>query len=127
MVFSRQELELLTIPELSLLVKRYGLRPTGTGGQKASYLTTLMAFPALALQQFEEKRGLLRPTFDQLQIMGEILDQMGTPTPEQSALLRVTFEGRRMEYPARYNQERFLALYKAKNHLGEVTELLGII
>ncbi|QLE57142.1 hypothetical protein [Nostoc sp. TCL26-01] len=127
MVFSRQELELLTIPELSLLVKRYGLRPTGTGGQKTSYLTTLMAFPVLALQQLEERRGLIRPTFDQLQIIAEILDQMGTLTPEQSALLRVTFEGRRMEYPKRYDQERLLNLYKVKNHLSEVIELLGIM
>lgn len=86
-----------------------------------------MAFPALALQQLEERRGLIRPTFDQLQIMTEILDQMGTLTPEQSALLRVTFEGRRMEYPKRYDQEKLLNLYKVRNHLSEVIELLGIM
>ncbi|QLE58747.1 hypothetical protein [Nostoc sp. TCL26-01] len=127
MVFSRQELELLTIPQLRILLLRYGLKPTGSAALKPGFITTLMVFPEMALQQFENGTGLIRPTFDQLQIMGEILDQMGTPTPEQSALLRVSFEGRRMDIPRRYDQERFLALYKAKNHLSEVINLLGMM
>lgn len=127
MVFSRQELELLTIPELRMMLLRYGLKPTGSSALKPAYITSLMVFPELALQQFEQDRGLTRPTFDQLQIMGEILDQMGTPTPEQSALLRVTFEGRRIDRPRCYDQERFLNLYKAKNHLSEVINLLGMM
>lgn len=127
MVFSRQELELLTIPELRTLLLRYGLKPTGSAALKPAYITTLMVFPELALQQFEQDRGLLRPTFDQLQLIGETLDQMGDPTPEQSALLRVTFEGRKMAIPRRYDQERFLALYKAKNHLSNAIDLLGML
>ncbi|QLE54818.1 hypothetical protein [Nostoc sp. TCL26-01] len=127
MVFSRQELELLTIPQLRILLLRYGLKPTGSAALKPGFITTLMVFPEMALQQFENGTGLIRPTFDQLQIMGEILDQMGTPTPEQSALLRVSFEGRRMDIPRRYDQERFLDLYKAKNHLSEVINLLGMM
>jgi len=126
-MFSRAELELLTIPQLNLLVKRYGLKPTGTGGQKASYITTLMAFPALALQQLEDGKGLKPPTFFGLETMGQILDVMATPTCEQSALLRLSFEGRRMDYPNRYQQERLLALYKAKNHLTEVIDLLRMM
>lgn len=127
MVFSRSELELLTIPELRQMMLRYGLKPTGNAALKTGYITTLMAFPELALQQYETNRGLIRPTFDQLQIIGEILDQMGTPTPEQSALIRVSFEGRRMSVPRRYDQERFLSLYKAKNHLSEVIDILGVM
>jgi hypothetical protein len=127
MVFSRSELELLTIPELRQMLHRYGLKPTGNAALKAGYITALMVFPEMALQQFEQGKGLTRPTFDQLQIIGEILDQMGEPTPEQSALLRASFEGRRMAIPRRYDQERFLSLYKAKNHLSDVIDLLGML
>ena len=127
MVFSRSELELLTIPELRQMLHRYGLKPTGNAALKPGYITTLMVFPELALQQFETNRGMTRPTFDQLQMIGEILDQMGEPTPEQSALLRASFEGRRVSIPRRYDQERFLNLYKAKNHLSEVIDLLGMM
>ena len=126
MVFSRSELELLTIPELRQMLHRYGLKPTGNAALKAGYITTLMMFPEMALQQFEDGKGLIRPTFDQLQVMGEILDQMGEMTPEQKALTRVTLEGRRLAIPRRYDQERFLSLYKSKNHLSEVIDLLGM-
>ncbi len=95
--------------------------------RKDRYIAALTAFPELALRQFEDGRGLMRPTFDQLQIIGEILDQMREPTDEQKALLRVSFEGRRMSIPRRYDQERFLNLYKAKNHLSEVIDLLGVM
>ncbi|HEY9802131.1 MAG TPA: hypothetical protein V6D25_17345 [Leptolyngbyaceae cyanobacterium] len=124
MVFSRQELELLTIPELRMMVTRYGLKPTGIGAQKASYITTLMAFPGLAIKQLEENRGLKRPTLSQFEQIGVILDEMGELTPEQSALIRVSLENRKMEYPDRYQQERLLNLYKVRNHLVEVIELL---
>ncbi|QSJ19650.1 hypothetical protein JYQ62_13585 [Nostoc sp. UHCC 0702] len=53
MVFSRSELELLTIPELRQMLHRYGLKPTGNAALKPGYITTLMVFPELALQQFE--------------------------------------------------------------------------
>lgn len=127
MVFSRSELELLTIPELRQLLHRYGLKPTGNAALKSGYITTLMVFPELALQQYEKSKGLTRPTFDQLQIIGEILDQMGDLTLEQSVLIRVTLEGRRMEIPRRYDQERFYNLFKAKNHLSEVINILGVM
>ncbi|BAY37219.1 hypothetical protein NIES2111_15560 [Nostoc sp. NIES-2111] len=127
MVFSRQELELLTIPELKTMLLRYGLKVTGTGGQKAGYITTLMAFPALAIKQLEENRGLKRPTLSQLEQIGVILDEMGDLTPEQSALIRVSYEGKKLGYPDRHQQERLLNLYKVKNHLVEVIELLGMM
>jgi len=58
--------------------------------------------------------------------MGTALDEMNEPTVEQSALIRISMEGRRMEHPNRYEQERLLVLYHAKNHLEQVITLLGM-
>ncbi|QFS47759.1 hypothetical protein [Nostoc sphaeroides] len=52
---------------------------------------------------------------------------MGTPTPEQSALLKVTMEGRKLEYPARYSQEKLFGLYRVKWHLDTALEILGML
>lgn len=125
-MFTRTELELLTIPQLKILCDRYGLKPTGKAGYKDSYITTLMAFPVLAIQQLEDGRGLKRPSFASFEAMGKALDEMNTPTPEQSALIRVSFEGRRMEIPQRYDQERLINIYKAKCHVEEAINLLGM-
>jgi hypothetical protein len=125
-MFTRTELELLTVAQLKILCNRYGLRPTGNPGYKTSYITTLMAFPVLAIHQLEEGKGLKSPSFGSLQEISTTLDEMGTPTPEQSALIRISFEGRRMEIPARYDQEKLIAIYKVKTHLEEVMNLLTI-
>ncbi|BAZ50454.1 hypothetical protein NIES4103_30700 [Nostoc sp. NIES-4103] len=101
-MFSRSELEALTLQELRALCQRYGLPPTGNAGYKVSYITTLMAFPILALQQFQEGRGIKRPSFESLQNIGIALDEMHSLTDEQIALVRISLEGRRMEYPQRY-------------------------
>ncbi|MDZ7959196.1 MAG: hypothetical protein RMY34_15170 [Aulosira sp. DedQUE10] len=124
-MFSRTELEVLTIPQLRILCQRYGVRPTSTGATKASYITSLMAFPAIALNQMEWGRGLKMLSFGNLQNLGVALDEMNSPTDEQVALIRVSFEGRRMEYPQRYGQEKLLAIYRAKLLLEEVITLLS--
>ncbi|MBD2439882.1 hypothetical protein [Nostoc sp. FACHB-110] len=98
-MFTRTELELQTVPQLKTLCLRYGLRPTGNPGYKDSYIVTLMAFPLLAINQMEENRGLRRPSFGSYQNLGQALDEMNEPTPEQAALIRISFEGRRIEYP----------------------------
>lgn len=126
MAFTRSELELLTIPQLGILCRRYGIQPIGKGGQKQSYISALLSFSSIAVQQVEQAKGLTAPTFSQFQELGRILDQMGELTREQQALLRLTLEGYRMEYPARYMQERLLAIYKAKNLLSELIEILMI-
>ncbi|MBE9049594.1 hypothetical protein IQ243_04085 [Nostocales cyanobacterium LEGE 11386] len=125
-MFTRTELELLTVPQLKILCNRYGLRANGNPGYKTSYITTLMAFPVLAVHQVEKGEGLKSPLFGSLQEINTALDEMGNPTPEQSALLRISFEGRRMSIPDRYNQEKLIAIYKAKNHLEEVISLLAM-
>ncbi|MBE9051066.1 hypothetical protein IQ243_11685 [Nostocales cyanobacterium LEGE 11386] len=123
-MFTRTELELLSVPQLKILCNRYGLRPTGNGGYKTNYITSLMAFPVLAIHQLEKGEGLKSPSFASLQEIGSTLDEMGSPTTEQAALLRISFEGRRMTIPARYDQEKLIAIYKAKNHLEEVISLM---
>ncbi|MBN3876041.1 MAG: hypothetical protein HWQ42_06250, partial [Nostoc sp. JL23] len=59
-MFTRTELEIKTIQELRDLCRRYGLKPTGNAGYKTSYVTSLIAFSAIALNQMQEGRGLRR-------------------------------------------------------------------
>ncbi|MBE9053067.1 hypothetical protein IQ243_22110 [Nostocales cyanobacterium LEGE 11386] len=125
-MFTRTELELLTIPQLRILCNRYGLRPTGNPGYKTSYITTLMAFPYLALQQLEDGKGLRLLSFGSLQAMSTALDEMNTPTDEQIALIRISLEGRRMSIPDKYNQEKLLSIYRAKLALEQALDFLGM-
>ncbi|WP_375509852.1 hypothetical protein [uncultured Nostoc sp.] len=48
---------------------------------------------------------------------------MNSPTDEQSALIKATLEGRILNAPDRYVQERLLALHKAKHHLKPVNPI----
>ncbi|MBD2299452.1 hypothetical protein H6G80_16205 [Nostoc sp. FACHB-87] len=125
-MFTRTELELLTLAQLKILCNRYGLRPTGNPGYKVSYITTLMAFPVLAISQMKDNRGLRIPSFESYQHLSVALDEMNQPTLEQIALIRISMEGRRMEYPARYDQEQLLNRYHAKNYLEQAIALLEI-
>jgi len=124
-MFTRSELEIQTTGELRNLCLRYGVKPVGNPGYKSSYITALIAFPVLALRQMKDSKGLKTPSFGSFQDMGIALDEMGTPTYEQVALIRISLEGRRMGYPDRYEQEKLLSLYKAKLLLEEVIGLLN--
>ncbi|QSJ15134.1 hypothetical protein JYQ62_25205 [Nostoc sp. UHCC 0702] len=124
-MFTRSELEALKLEELKALCQRYSLPPTGNAGYKSSYITSLMAFSAIALSQLKEGRGIKSPSFGSIQSIGEALDEMREPTNEQMALIRVSLEGKRMEYPERYEQERLYTLYKVKLLLSEVVNLLS--
>ncbi|MBD2339714.1 hypothetical protein H6G64_22325 [Calothrix sp. FACHB-156] len=123
-MFSRSELEVLTIPELRMLCQRYGIKPIGNGANKASFITSLLAFSELALKQMQEERGLKMPSFGSVQAIGQALDEMNSPTDEQVALIRCSFEGRRLHPPQRYEQEKLLNLYRVKLLLEEVFSLL---
>ncbi len=124
-MFTRTELEIKTLEELHNLCRRYGVKPTGNPGYKVSHITALMAFPVLALKQMKAPKGLKSPTFGSFQEMERALDEMGVPTVEQVALIRISLEGRRMSYPDRYEQEKLLSLYKAKLLLEEAMGLLN--
>ncbi|BAZ52864.1 hypothetical protein NIES4103_55290 [Nostoc sp. NIES-4103] len=124
-MFTRSELEIQTIQELSQLCQRYGIKPTGSRGYKTSYITSLMAFPTIALSQFKQGRGLRPLDFADFQAIGRMIEVMESPTDEQAALIKITLEGRRMSYPNRYDQERLLNLHQAKMLLERAFALLS--
>ncbi|MBW4614438.1 MAG: hypothetical protein KME21_14430 [Desmonostoc vinosum HA7617-LM4] len=125
-MFTRSELEVLTTAQLRILCARYGIKPTGNSGYKTSYIVSLMAFPQLALQQMKQDRGLRMPGFTAIQSLTTIVDEINSPTDEQAALIKITLEGRRMNYPNRYEQEKLLNLHVAKMRLEQVIGLLKI-
>ncbi|BAZ51817.1 hypothetical protein NIES4103_44750 [Nostoc sp. NIES-4103] len=124
-MFTRSELEVKTIQELSQLCQRYGIKPSGSRAYNTSYITSLMAFPIIALSQFKQGRGLRSPDFADFQAIGRMIEVMETPTDEQAALIKITLEGRRMAYPDRFDQERLLNLHEAKMLLERVFALLS--
>jgi hypothetical protein len=69
--------------------------------------------------------GLRRLSFEAYQNLGAALDEMNSPTDEQSALIKLTMEGKRYPAPQRWEQEKLINLYKAKQKLEEVMDLLG--
>ncbi|MGI2908866.1 hypothetical protein [Tolypothrix sp. VBCCA 56010] len=124
-MFTRSELEIKTIAELRLLCERYGLRPTGKSVQKVSYITSLIAFGAIALNQLQEGKGLRRLSFGSFQFISAALDEMNSPTAEQAALIKASLEGKYLSAPSRWEQEKLLNLYKAKLLLEQVMDLLA--
>lgn len=122
-MFTRSQLEIKTLNELRDLCRKYGIKPTGNPGYKISYI---MTFPELAIKQIREARGLKRPSWNKFEAIGECLDEMGKPTDEQSALIKMTMEGRRMAYPSRFDQEMLLSIYKAKLHLEQAIDVLNL-
>ena len=87
-MFTRSELEIKTTAELRDLCRRYGLKPTGNGGYKTSWIVTLMAFPQIGLAQLRQGRGLKSPGFSVIQFLEGVVDEMNSPTDEQAALIR---------------------------------------
>jgi hypothetical protein len=83
-----------------------------------------MAFSALALNQFKEGRGLKFPSLKSVQALSAVLDEIGSPTPEQEALIRISLEGRGMPEPERRDQEKLLILYEARLELDELIIML---
>ena len=79
-MFTRSELEIKTIQELSQLCQRYGIKPPGNRGYKTIYITSLKAFPIIALSQFKQGRGLRSLDFADFQAIGRMIEVMETPT-----------------------------------------------
>ena len=125
-MFTRSELEIKTLGELKGLCKQYGLKALGNPAYKTAWIDALLTFVAIALRQMKEGEGLTRMTFKGYQNLGQALDQMGQPTDQQAALIKATMQGKRLEYPHRYDQEAVLNLYKAKMHLEQALDLLNI-
>ncbi|MEH1831142.1 MAG: hypothetical protein V7L29_03420 [Nostoc sp.] len=124
-MFTRSQLEIKTVPELRDLCRRYGIKPTGNPGYKVSYITSLLVFPQIALQQLRQGKGLKSPGLSVIQFFEGVIDEMNSPTDEQAALIKITMEGQKMNYPDRYDQENLLNLHKAKIHLEIAIGLLS--
>ncbi|MEH2463002.1 hypothetical protein [Nostoc sp.] len=124
-MFTRSQLEIKTVPELRDLCRRYGIKPTGNPGYKVSYITSLLVFPQIALQQLRQGKGLKSPGLSVIQFFQGVIDEMNSPTNEQAALIKITMEGKKMNYPDRYDQENLLNLHKAKIHLEMAIGLLS--
>ncbi|WP_345940527.1 hypothetical protein [Nostoc sp. UIC 10630] len=84
-----------------------------------------MAFPLLALQQMKLGKGLKSPNFNAIQVISSAIEEMNSPTDEQTALIRITLEGRKMSYPDRYQQENLLNLHKAKMSIEQAIDFLS--
>ncbi|RCJ32953.1 hypothetical protein A6769_26315 [Nostoc punctiforme NIES-2108] len=127
-MFTRTELEVKSLRALrDLCLIQYGIQAIGNSADKASYINALLTFPVIACKQVSENKGLKSPMLSQVEALEATLEAMGTPTPEQSALLKVTMEGRKLEYPARYSQEKLFGLYRVKWHLDTALEILGML
>ncbi|MCF2147941.1 hypothetical protein IQ276_016210 [Desmonostoc muscorum LEGE 12446] len=124
-MFTRSQLEIKTIPELRDLCRQYGIKPTGNPGYKVSYITSLLVFPQIALQQLRQGKGLKSPGLAVIQFLEGVTDEMNSPTDEQAALIKIAMEGKRMNYQDRYDQENLLNLHKAKIHLEMAIGLLS--
>ncbi len=84
-----------------------------------------MSFAIIAIKQMEEGRGLRLPSLASIQVIESAIDEMNTPTDEQAGLIKISMEGRRMNYPDRYEQERLLAWYMVKMKLEEIMSLIA--
>ncbi|WP_414519487.1 hypothetical protein [Nostoc sp. PCC 9305] len=129
-MFTRTELEVKSLRALrDLCLIQYGIQAIGNPADKASYINALLTFRVIACKQVSDNKGLKSPMLllSQVEALEATLEAMGTPTPEQSALLKVTMEGRKLEYPARYSQEKLFGLYRVKWHLDTALEILGML
>jgi hypothetical protein len=124
-MFTRTELELLTIPELRDLCRRYGVPIICNSSGKTGYIALLQAFPQVALQQMRVGKGLRLPDLACMETLAAVVTQIGEPTDQQISLIRISLEGRRMAYPDRFDQEKLLAIYKAKAEIERAIDLLN--
>jgi len=51
---------------------------------------------------------------------------MGMPTDHQAALIKASLEGKQMQAPQRWEQEKLLNRYHAKHNIEQAITLLGI-
>ncbi|WP_375511515.1 hypothetical protein [uncultured Nostoc sp.] len=74
----------------------------------------LMAFPAIALTQMEEGRGLKRLSFEAYQNIAIALDQMNSLTDQQAALIKLTMQGKRYQAPLQVRTREVAQLVQGK-------------
>ncbi|MBH8561105.1 hypothetical protein I8748_02730 [Nostoc sp. CENA67] len=124
-MFSRSELEALTLQQLKALCWRYSVKPTGNSSYKSNYIVSLLALPQMAISQFDQGKGIKQPTYKQVLDLGEMLDTIGELTDEQMALIRLTQDKKWLDLPERYKQEQIYRLYRIKLLLTEAYSLIN--
>ncbi|NJM71617.1 MAG: hypothetical protein HC862_16175 [Scytonema sp. RU_4_4] len=125
-MFTRIELETKSLLELVALCARYGLKAHSDPNLRSSWATVLLSFSNIALSQMQRGVGLKYPGRDAIESLIVAYDAFGLPTREQSALIKVSVENRRiMPLPYRVEQQRMLAVYQAKVNLDKAISLLG--
>lgn len=124
-MFSRSELEALTLQQLKALCWRYSVKPTGNSGYKSNYIVSLLALPQMAISQFDQGKGIKQPAYRQVLDLGEMLDTIGELTDEQMALIRLTQDKKWLDIPQRYKQKEIYRLYRIKILLTEAYSLIN--
>ena len=125
-MFTRIELETKSLLELVALCNRYGLKAHDDANLRSSWATVLLSFSNIALSQMQQGVGLKHPGREGIESLIVAYDAFGLPTREQSALIKVSVEERRiMPLPYRTEQQRMLALYQAKVNLDKAISLLS--
>jgi len=125
-MFTRIELETKSLLELVALCNRYGLKAHDDPNLRSSWATVLLSFSNIALSQMQQGVGLKHPGREGIESLIVAYDAFGLPTREQSALIKVSVEERRiMPLPYRTEQQKMLALYQAKVNLDKAISLLS--
>ncbi|MBW4632989.1 MAG: hypothetical protein KME30_14135 [Iphinoe sp. HA4291-MV1] len=125
-MFTRTELETKSFLELVTLCNRYGLKAHSDPNLRSSWAAVLLSFSNIAISQMQRGVGLKHPGRDAIESLIVAYDAFGLPTREQSALIKVSVEERRlMLQPYKVEQQRMLALYQAKVNIDKAISLLG--
>ncbi|MEH1888956.1 MAG: hypothetical protein V7K92_05615 [Nostoc sp.] len=83
------------------MCRQSGIKPTENAGYKTSYIVSLMVFPQIAPAQSRQGKGLKSPGFSVIQFLENVVDEINLPTDQQAALIKLTMEGKAMNYPDR--------------------------
>ena len=60
-----------------------------------------MVFTQIAPAQSRQGKGLKSPGFSVIQFLEGVVDEINSPTDQQAALIKLTMEGKAMNYPDR--------------------------
>ncbi|ARV59164.1 hypothetical protein BZZ01_11435 [Nostocales cyanobacterium HT-58-2] len=125
-MFTRIELETKSLLELVTLCNQYGLKAHSDPNLRSSWAAVLLSFSNIAISQMQRGVGLKHPGREGIESLIVAYDAFGLPTREQSALIKVSVEERRiMPLPYRVEQQKMLAFYQAKVNLDKAISLLS--
>lgn len=125
-MFTRSELESKSRLELTILAGKYGIKPVGNPGYKNSWIVAILANTELACNQYEQGQGVKAPKFTLWDCIHQLVDEIGEPTDEQIALIKMMAEGKTPENKHHWKAERILTLWKIRRLLQRVENLIEL-